>query len=117
MPRSKTKGDYLQPGDLNRYLKGRRRDQDYDQFPARSEIEGKLKGLVTQFESSPRRRRNRSFNTSDRSPAIDSILEGVSLAIRRRPSGLSRPTRRPVIIAGGLFGRRNQNKTLPAWNR
>src|SRR5262249_52515407 len=41
------KGDYLLPGDLNRYLKTDDAAKITDQFPSRAEIESKLKGFAS----------------------------------------------------------------------
>jgi Trypsin-like peptidase domain len=101
------KGDYLQPGDLNRYLKIDDATKITDQYAPRSEIESKLKGIFTQFESVhtvvESVRQHVEQIAGDRS----SVLGGVSLGkFAVGALGLSGPLAAAVIIAGGLLGRR-----------
>lgn len=105
------KGNYLQPGDLNRYLKIEDATKITDQFAPRSEIESKLSGLVAQFNSIhtvvESVRQHVEQITGDRA----SILEGISLGKYAVGAlGLSGPLAAAVIIAGGLFGRRIKSR-------
>jgi hypothetical protein len=105
------KGNYLQPGDLNRYLKIDDASQITDQFAPRSEIEGKLKGLVTQFESVHNVVESVRQHVEQIAGDRTSILEGVSLGKYAVGAlGLSGPLAAAVIIAGGLFGRRIKSR-------
>jgi hypothetical protein len=101
------RGDYLQPGDLNRYLKVEDASKITDQFAPRTEIENKLKAVIGQFESA------RSVIESVRQHVEQiagdraSILEGISVGKYAAAAlGLSGPVAAAVVIAGGLFGRR-----------
>jgi hypothetical protein len=101
------KGDYLQPGDLNRYLKTEDAAKITDGFAPRAEIEAKLKGLVTQFDSVHGVVENVRQHVEQITGDRDSILEGVSLGKYAVGAlGLSGPLAAAVIIAAGLFGRR-----------
>ncbi len=108
------KGDYLQPGDLNGYLQHRRRHEDRrDQFAPRSEIESKLKRLVTQFESVHARRRiGPTACRTDRQRPVSAFLQGLSFGkLAVGALGLSGPLAAAVVIAGGLAGRRLETES------
>ena len=101
------KGDYLQPGDLNRYLKIDDATKITDQLAPRSEVESKLKGIVTKFESVHNVVESVRQHVEQIAGDRTSILEGVSLGKYAVGAlGLSGPLAAAVIIAGGLFGRR-----------
>src|SRR5207244_2358325 len=109
--RKQDKGQYLQAGDLNRYLKVEDATKIADQFAPRSEIESRLKGLVTQFESVhgvvESVRQHVEQIAGDRA----GLLEGISLGkFAVGALGLSGPVAAAVIIAGGLFGRRIKSR-------
>lgn len=105
------KGSYLQPGDLNRYLKIDDASKITDQFAPRSEIESKLKGIVTQFESVHNVVETVRQHVEQIAGDRTSILEGVSLGKYAVGAlGLSGPLAAAVIIAGGLFGRRVKSR-------
>jgi hypothetical protein len=101
------KGNYLQPGDLNRYLKIDDAAKITDQLAPRSEVESKLKGIVTKFESVHNVVESFREHVDQIAGDRTSILEGVSLGKYAVGAlGLSGPLAAAVIIAGGLFGRR-----------
>ena len=101
------KGNYLQPGDLNRYVRIEDAAKITDQFAPRSEIESKLKGLVTQFESVHAVVETIRQHVEQITGGRAGILEGVSIGkFAVGALGLSGPVAAAVIIAGGLFGRR-----------
>ncbi len=105
------KGNYVQPSDLNRYLKIEDATKITDQFAPRSEIESRLSGVVAQFESIhgvvESVRQHVEQIAGDRA----SILEGISLGKYAVGAlGLSGPLAAAVIIAGGLFGRRIKSR-------
>ena len=105
------KGDYLRPGDLNRYLKIDDASKITEQFAPRSEIESKLKGIFNQFESVhsvvASVRQHVEQIAGDRA----SVLGGVSLGkFAVGALGLSGPLAAAVIIAGGLAGRRIKSR-------
>jgi Trypsin-like peptidase domain len=101
------KGDYLQPGDLNRYLKIDDATKITDQLAPRSEVEAKLRGVVTKFESVHNVVESVRQHVEQIAGDQSSILEGVSLGKYAVGAlGLSGPLAAAVIIVGGLFGRR-----------
>jgi hypothetical protein len=100
------KGNYLQPGDLNRYLKTEDAAKITDGFAPRSEVESKLKSVVAQFESVHSVVESVRQHVEQIAGDRRSILEGVSLGKYAVGAlGLSGPIAAAVIIAGGLFGR------------
>jgi hypothetical protein len=106
------KGDYLQPGDLNRYLKIDEATKITDQFAPRSEVESKLKGLATKFESVHDVVESvRQHVEQIASNKTSSILTGASLGKYAVAAlGLSGPLAAAVIIASGLFGRKLKSR-------
>jgi hypothetical protein len=105
------KGDYLRPGDLNRYLKTDEVTKITDQFPPRAEIESKLKGLATRFDSVHNVVESVRTHVDELAGDRESIIEGASLAKYAVSAlGLSGPVAAAVIIAGGLFGRRLKSR-------
>jgi hypothetical protein len=105
------KGEYLQPGDLNGYLKTTDASKIASDFPSRTEIEAKLKGVVAQFDSVhgvvESVRQHVEQIAGDRA----SIAEGASVAKYAVGAlGLSGPVAAAIIIAGGLFGRRFKSR-------
>jgi Trypsin-like peptidase domain len=105
------KGDYLRPGDLNRYLKADDATKITDQFPSRAEIESKLKGFASQFESVHNVVESIRTHIDELAGDRASIVEGASLAKYAVGAlGLSGPLAAAVIIAGGLFGRRLKSR-------
>src|SRR3954447_6046767 len=105
------KGEYLQPGDLNGYLKAADASKIASDFPSRTEIEAKLKNVVSRFESMhsvvESVRQHVEQIAGDRS----SIIEGASLAKYAVGAlGLSGPVAAAVVVAGGLFGRRIKSR-------
>lgn len=105
------KGEYLQAGDLNRYLKVEDATKITDQFAPRSEIESKLKGIFTEFESVHGVVESVRQHVEQIAGDRTSILDGVSLGKYAVGAlGLSGPIAAAVIIAGGLFGRRIKSR-------
>ncbi len=105
------KGEYLQPGDLNRYLKVDDATKIVGQFAPRSEIEDKLKSLASQFESVHAVVETVRQHVDQITGGPAGIIEGVSLAKYAVGAlGLSGPVAAAVIIAGGLFGRRIKSR-------
>jgi S1-C subfamily serine protease len=101
------KGDYLQPGDLNRYLKIDDATKITNQLAPRSEVENKLNGVVAKFESVHNVIESVRLHVDQIAGDRDSILEGVTLGKYAVGAlGLSGPIAAAVIIADGLFGRR-----------
>ncbi len=101
------KGSYLQPGDLNRYLKTDDAAKMTDAFAPRSEVESKLKSVVAQFESVHNVVESVRQHVEQIAGDRTSILEGVSLGKYAVGAlGLSGPLAAAVVIAGGLVGRR-----------
>jgi hypothetical protein len=101
------RGDYLQPGDLNRYLKIDDATKITDGLAPRSEVESKLKAVVTKFESVHNVVESVREHVDQIAGDRTSILEGVSLGKYAVGAlGLTGPLAAGVIIAGGLFGRR-----------
>jgi len=89
------KGEYLQPGDLNGYLRTADAPQfDTTQFARRTEMDGKLKALSARIAGGQ-----------------VGFLQGLSwgkLAVGAL--GLSGPLAAAVIVAGGLAGRRVKSR-------
>jgi hypothetical protein len=107
------KGDYLQPGDLNRYLKIDDATKITDRFAPRAEVESKLKGLVTKFESVHNVLETVRQHVNEIAGDRTSILEGISLGKYAVGAlGLSGPIAAAVIIAGGIFGRGIKKRIL-----
>jgi S1-C subfamily serine protease len=101
------KGDYLQPGDLNRFLKIDDAAKITNQLAPRSEVESKLKSIAAKFESVHNVVDTVREHVDQIAGDRTSILEGVSLGKYAVGAlGLSGPLAAAVIIAGGLFGRR-----------
>jgi hypothetical protein len=101
------KGDYLQPGDLNRYQKIDDATKVTDQLAPRSEVESKLKGIVTKFESVHNVVESVREHVEQIASNRTSIFEGVSLGkFAVSALGLSGPVAAAVILASGLFSRR-----------
>jgi hypothetical protein len=107
------KGDYLLPGDLNRYLKVDDAAKITGQLPSRAEIESKLKGFATQFESVHNVVETVREHVDQLAGDRASIIEGASLAKYAVGAlGLSGPLAAAVVIAGGLFGRRLKSRVV-----
>ncbi|HVT26448.1 MAG TPA: serine protease [Lacipirellulaceae bacterium] len=109
--KKQNKGDYLQPGDLNRYLKIDDATKLANQFAPRSEIEAKLKSLASQFASIHTVVDAVRQHVGQITGGPAGVDEGVSLAKYAVGAlGLSGPLAAAVIIAGGLFGRRIKSR-------
>jgi hypothetical protein len=109
------KGEYLQAGDLNGYLRAADASKIASDFPSRTEIEAKLKGVVAQFDSVHGIVESVRQHVEEIAGDRASIAEGASIAKYAVGAlGLSGPVAAAVILAGGLFGRRiaSRLKTL-----
>jgi hypothetical protein len=105
------KGDYLRPGDLNPYLKIDDASKISGQFVSRSEIESKLKNLVSQFESVHAVVESVRQHVEQTTVGGGGFLEGISLGkFAVAALGLSGPIAAAVLLAGGLFGRRIKSR-------
>jgi hypothetical protein len=105
------KGEYLLPGDLNRYLKADDATKMTGQFPSRAELETKLKSITTQFESVHHVVETVRERVEQLAGDRASIIEGASVAKYAVGAlGLSGPLAAAVIVAGGLFGRRLKSR-------
>lgn len=108
------KGDYLQPGDLNRYMKVDDVNKLTDQFISKADVENKLKSVVSQFESIHGIVETVKQHVDTVRQQVDEIsgdrpgaLEGLSFGKLIAGSlGLSGPIAAAVALAGGLAGRR-----------
>jgi hypothetical protein len=105
------KGDYVQPGDLNRYLKVEDAAKITDQFAPRFEIENKLKTVVAEFQSARTVIESVRQHVEQIAGDRASILSGISIGKYTAAAlGLSGPLAAAVVIAGGLFGRRIKSR-------
>jgi hypothetical protein len=105
------KGDYLQSGDLNSYVKNDDLPKITDQFAPRSDVESKLKTLATRFDSVSTVVQSVRQHVEQISTRRVGILEGLSwgkLAVGAL--GLSGPVAAVLIIAGCLTGRRIKSR-------
>jgi hypothetical protein len=101
------KGDYLQPGDLNRYLRIDEASQLADQFASRSELETKIKGLAARFDSVHTVVESVRQHVQQLGGARAGFLEGLSLTkLAVGALGLSGPVAAALLVVGGLAGRR-----------
>ncbi len=107
------KGDYLQRGDLNGYLRTEEAAQLTGPLALRTEVESKLSALSTRFESVhsvvESVRQSVAQVVGDRA----GFLQGVSIGkVAVGALGLSGPLGAAVIVAGGLVGRRRKRASL-----
>lgn len=105
------KGDYLLPGDLNRYLKTEDATKITAEFTSRAELENKLKSIRAQFETVHSVVETVRAHVDQLASDRDSIAQGASIAKYAAGAlGLSGPLAAAVVIAGGLFGRRLKSR-------
>jgi hypothetical protein len=105
------KGDYLRPGDLNRYIRVDDASKYIDQFAPRSEVEAKLTGIAARFDSIHDVVESVRTHVEQISQSRSGILAGVSLGkVAVGALGLSGPVAAAVLVAGGLFGGRIKSR-------
>ena len=105
------RGDYLQPGDLNRYIKTDDATKITDNLTTRAELETRLKDVTTKFESVHNTVESVRHSIDQLAAARTGILEGVSIGkVAVATLGLSGPLAAAVILASGLAGRRLKSK-------
>jgi hypothetical protein len=102
------KGHYLQAGDLNGYLRLEDAPQiDTDKFAQRTEVESRLKTLVTRFELVRAHAESMREYVAEVAAAKGGFFQGLSLGkVVAGALGLSGPLAIAVVIAGGMAGRR-----------
>ncbi|MEX2306130.1 MAG: serine protease [Pirellulales bacterium] len=105
--KKQNKGDYLQPGDLNGYVRIDDAPKiDPNQYARRSELDGKLKTLTARFESVQQ-------HVEQIAASKGSFFQGLSLGkLIVGALGLSGPLAAAVVVAGGLAGRRLKRAPL-----
>jgi hypothetical protein len=105
------KGDYLQHGDLNAYLRTEDAKKLAGEMAPRAEVEGKLSALAARFESVRTIVETLRQHVSEVATQRRGLLEGVSLGkFAVGALGLSGPLAAAVVIAGGLAGRRMKSR-------
>ena len=105
------KGNYLQPGDLNRYLRIDDASKITDRLAPRAEVDSKLNSLVSQFESVHGLVESVRQHVEQLAGNRAGVLEGVSIGkFAVGALGLSGPVAAAVIVAGGLLGRRIRSR-------
>jgi hypothetical protein len=105
------KGEYLQPGDLNRYLRTEDAAKITDQLVPRAEVENKLKNVVSRFESIHGVVESVREHVEQIAGERAGILEGLSwgkLAVGAL--GLSGPVAAAIVLAGAVGGRRIKSR-------
>jgi hypothetical protein len=102
------KGQYLQAGDLNGYLRVEDALQiDTEQFAQRTEVESRLKSLSSRFESIHSRIESVRQHAEEIAATSCGFFQGLSMAkLLIGALGFSGPLAISVIMAGGLAGRR-----------
>ena len=105
------RGDYLQHGDLNGYLRSEDAAKLTGDLTPRSEVETKLGALTSKFESVHNVVESVREHVEQISVDREGILQGVSAGkLAVGALGLSGPLAAAVIIAGGLVGRRVRSR-------
>jgi hypothetical protein len=99
------KGEYLQPGDLNGYVRAADLPKlDEAQFARRTEVHDRLESLSKHFESFEQRLKHAAVGRIG-------VLEGLSFGkLVVGALGLSGPLAAAVIVAGGLARRRVKSR-------
>jgi hypothetical protein len=105
------KGDYLQRGDLNGYLRADDAAKLTGPLALKTEVESKLGELSTRFESVHSVVDSVKQHVEQIGADKDGFLQGVSIGkLAVGAFGLSGPLAVAVVIAGGLVGRRIKSK-------
>jgi hypothetical protein len=105
------KGDYLQHGDLNGYLRTEDAKKLAGELAPRTEVERKVSALAARFESVRTVVETLRQHVSEVATNRVGLFEGVSLGkFAVGALGLSGPLAAAVVIAGGLAGRRLKSR-------
>ncbi len=105
------KGDYLQHGDLNGYVRGEELAKVAGPLALRSEIEAKLGTLSSRFESVHSVVQTVEKRVEEITSDRDGFLKGVSMGkVAVGALGLSGPLAAAVIAAGGWAGWRVKSR-------
>jgi hypothetical protein len=105
------KGDYLQPGDLNGYLRADDAAKLTGPLALKTEVENKLSDLSSRYESVHSVVDSVKQHVEQISEDRQGFLQGVSIGkLAVGAFGLSGPLAVAVIVAGGLVGRRIKSK-------
>jgi hypothetical protein len=106
------KGDYLQPGDLNGYLRASDVPKfDESQFARRDELESRLQNLVARWTGMHTRFESIEERIKSVATAQGGLFQGLSLGkLLAATLGLSGPLAAAVVVASGLVGRRLRNR-------
>lgn len=112
------RGDYLQHGDLNAYL----RTDDAKKLTAplapRSEVESKLTALTSRFESVHSVVESVREHVDEIATTRDGFLSGASIAkVAVGALGLSGPVAAAIILAGSLLGARVKSRVKSEQSR
>jgi hypothetical protein len=105
------KGDYLQPGDLNGYVRASDVPKfDETQFARRDDVDNRLQGLLARFTSVHSRFESVEERLNQMAVGQVGLFDGLSFGkLLAATLGLSGPLAAAVIVAGGLAGRRLRN--------
>ena len=99
------KGDYLQHGDLNGYLRAEEASKLTGPLALRTEVEGKLSALSTRFESVHSVVESVRQSVAQVAGDRGGFLQGVSIGkVAVGTLGLSGPLGAAIVVAGGLAG-------------
>ncbi|HEX3600701.1 MAG TPA: serine protease [Lacipirellulaceae bacterium] len=105
------KGDYLQPGDLNGYLRADDASKLTGPLALKAEVENKLSDLSSRFESVHSVVDSVKQHVEQISADKDGFLQGVSYGkVAVGALGLSGPLAAAVIAAAGLLGLRLKSR-------
>lgn len=101
------KGDYLQSGDLNGYLRTEDASKVTGPLAAKSEVESKLSAVTARFESIHTVVESLRSHIDEALQNRAGFVEGISIGnVAVGALGLSGPLAAAVVIAGGIAGRR-----------
>lgn len=101
------KGDYLQPGDLNGYLRTEEATKLTGPLAQKSDVESKLSAVTARFESIHSVVETIRTHIDELAQNRVGFFEGVSLGkFAVGAPGLSGPLAAAVVIAAGIAGRR-----------
>jgi hypothetical protein len=105
------KGDYLQHGDLNGYLRTDDATKFTGPLASRTELDTKLGALATRFDSVRTVVKSVEQRIETLKSDRNGFFQGVSIGkVAAGALGLSGPLAAAVVIAGGLVGRRVKSR-------